>query len=57
MLPLSGPPPFGPWEIGFGKTYYLPEVVDLAPHHPTVRSSERAELELESVGVYQRARV
>jgi hypothetical protein len=43
------------WDIGFGKADYLPEVVDLAPHHPTVRSSERAEVELESVGVYQYA--
>ena len=41
------------WDSRFGKTHYLPEVVDLAPHHPTVRSSERAEVALESVGVDQ----
>jgi hypothetical protein len=41
------------WVSRFGHTYYLPEVVDLAPVHPTVLSSKRAEVELESVGVYQ----
>jgi hypothetical protein len=37
----------------FGITHYLPEVVDLAPVHPTVRSSKRTEVELKSVDVYQ----
>jgi hypothetical protein len=37
----------------FGITYYLPEVVDLAPVHPSVRSSERAEIGLESGEVKQ----
>src|SRR5580704_12615136 len=41
------------WDIGFGIAYYLSEVVDLAPVHPTVRSSERAEVEFESVDVDQ----
>jgi hypothetical protein len=41
------------WDSRFGKTYYLPEVVDLTPVHPTVLSSERAEVELESADVYQ----
>jgi hypothetical protein len=45
------------WDSRFGITYYLPEVVDLAPVHPTVLSSKRAEVELESVGVYQCASV
>src|SRR5579863_3151222 len=36
----------------FGITHYLPPIVDLAPVHPTVGSSERAEVELESVNVY-----
>jgi hypothetical protein len=45
------------WDSRFGIAYYLPEVVDLAPVHPTVRSSERAEVELESVDVYQGATV
>jgi hypothetical protein len=43
------------WDSGFGITYYLPEVVDFAPHHPTARSSERAEVDLESVDVNQYA--
>jgi hypothetical protein len=33
------------WDSRFGKTYYLPQVVDLAPVHPTVLSSEGAEVE------------
>ena len=37
------------WDSRFGITHYLPEVVDLAPVHPTVRSSERTEVDLESV--------
>src|SRR6266446_2978915 len=37
----------------FGITHYLPSVVDLAPVHPTIRSSERAEVDLESVDVYR----
>src|SRR5258708_5682304 len=41
----------------FGITYYLPEVVDLSPVHPTVVSSERAEVELESGDVDQCASV
>jgi hypothetical protein len=45
------------WDSRFGIAYYLSEVVDLAPVHPTVRSSERAEVELESVDVYQGATV
>jgi hypothetical protein len=45
------------WDIGFGITYYLPDVVDLAPVHPTVLSSERAQVELESGDVYQCASV
>src|SRR5579863_5047532 len=36
---------------GFGITDYLPKVVDLAPVHPTVRSSQRADVDFESVEV------
>ena len=43
------------WDSRFGIAYYLPEVIDLAPIHPTVLPSERAEVELESVDVYQGA--
>jgi hypothetical protein len=35
----------------FGITYDLSEVVDLAPVHPGVLSSERGEIELEPVDV------
>ena len=41
------------WDTRFGITYHLRVVVDLAPVHRSVRSSERAEVELESVDVYQ----
>jgi hypothetical protein len=30
------------WDSRFGIAYYLPEVIDLAPVHPTVLPSERA---------------
>jgi hypothetical protein len=45
------------WDSRFGITHYLPEIVDLAPVHPSIRSSERAEVELESVDVDQCASV
>src|SRR5262249_48366171 len=45
----------GVWNSRFGHTYYLPEVVNLAPVHPGVLSSKRAEVELEPVDPYQRA--
>jgi hypothetical protein len=41
------------WDSRFGITYYLPEVFDLATVHPTVLSSKRAQVDLESVDVYQ----
>jgi hypothetical protein len=40
-------------DIRFGNTHYLPAIVDLAPVHPTVLSSKRAQVDLESVDVYQ----
>src|SRR6185437_1714859 len=40
-----------------GIAYYLPQLVDLAPHHPTVWSSERAEVGLDSADIYQCASV
>ncbi len=41
------------WDRRFRITDYLREVVDLTPVHPTVLSSEPAEVGLESVGVDQ----
>jgi hypothetical protein len=38
----------------FGHTDHFAALVDLAPVHPTVRSSERAEVDLESVDVDRR---
>src|SRR6266567_4215525 len=43
------------WNRCFGHTDRFPAVVDPAPVHPTVRSSKRAEVDLESVDVYHRA--
>lgn len=45
------------WDIGFGHTHHLPEVVDLSPVHPNVLPSERAEVELESGDIDQCASV
>ena len=45
------------WDTRFGKTYDLPEVVDLAPVHPTVLSAERAEVNLVSVNAHHCASV
>ena len=41
----------------FGKTHGYPAVVDSVPPDPTVRSSESAEVDLESVDVYHCASV
>jgi hypothetical protein len=38
-----------------GKTHRLPKIVDLAPVARSVRSSQRAAVELESVDVYKYA--
>src|SRR6266568_3980378 len=42
------------WIRCFGHTDRFPAIVDPAPVHPTVRSSERGEVDRESVSVYHR---
>jgi len=45
------------WNRGFGHAHHLPMIVDRAPVHPTVRSSKRAEIGLDSIDVYHRTSV
>src|SRR5215469_802159 len=49
--------PFGSETSYFGKTHGDPAVVDSVPPDPTIRSSESAEVDLESVDVYHCASV